>query len=93
MATTMNKDQDYYSLLGLDFETCTAKDISKAYRKVALKYHPDKNKDPKAVDIFHALSKAYEVLQDPKAKAAYDKACFFLFYTIFTLVLVTFVKS
>ena len=47
--------------------------ITKAYRKKALKCHPDKNPDNKeAAELFHELSKALEVLTDPKAKAAYD---------------------
>ncbi len=50
------------------------KDIRRAYRKKALKVHPDKNKnDPKANALFHELSEALEVLVDKSARSAYDK--------------------
>ncbi|XP_043554191.1 dnaJ homolog subfamily C member 17 [Chiloscyllium plagiosum] len=64
---------DLYSLLGVS-EDATGKEIKKAYRQKALKCHPDKNPDnPKAVELFHQLSQALEVLTDAAAKAAYDK--------------------
>ncbi|KAL8594759.1 hypothetical protein ACOMHN_047477 [Nucella lapillus] len=63
---------DLYGILGISSEA-TGKQIVKAYRKKALKCHPDKNPDnPKAAELFHELSKALEVLTDPAAKAAYD---------------------
>uniref|UniRef100_A0A673C2V8 DnaJ (Hsp40) homolog, subfamily C, member 17 n=1 Tax=Sphaeramia orbicularis TaxID=375764 RepID=A0A673C2V8_9TELE len=50
--------------------------IKKAYRQKALTCHPDKNPDnPKAVELFHQLSQALEVLTDAAARAAYDKIC------------------
>ncbi|XP_068689681.1 dnaJ homolog subfamily C member 17-like [Montipora foliosa] len=62
----------YYEILGVTRES-SEKEITKAYRKKALKCHPDKNPDNKeAADLFLELSKALEVLTDPKAKAAYD---------------------
>eukprot|EP00123_Amoebidium_parasiticum_P007015 comp17817_c0_seq1/m.17931 comp17817_c0_seq1/g.17931 ORF comp17817_c0_seq1/g.17931 comp17817_c0_seq1/m.17931 type:complete len:328 (-) comp17817_c0_seq1:132-1115(-) len=64
-------DTEYYQLLGVSPEA-TEKEITRAYRKKALQYHPDKNPSKEAVKIFHDLSKAYEILLDPKAKAAYD---------------------
>ncbi|XP_038639348.1 dnaJ homolog subfamily C member 17 isoform X2 [Scyliorhinus canicula] len=64
---------DLYSLLEVS-EDATSKEIKKAYRQKALKCHPDKNPDnPKAVELFHQLSQALEVLTDAAAKAAYDK--------------------
>ncbi|XP_031702891.1 dnaJ homolog subfamily C member 17 isoform X2 [Anarrhichthys ocellatus] len=66
---------DLYGLLGIDI-TATSKEIKKAYRQKALTCHPDKNPDnPKAVELFHQLSQALEVLTDAAAKAAYDKIC------------------
>lgn len=64
--------QDLYGILGVSPEA-TKKELVKAYRKRALKCHPDKNPDnPKAAELFHELANALEVLTDPSAKAAYD---------------------
>ncbi|KAF7665021.1 hypothetical protein LDENG_00158390 [Lucifuga dentata] len=66
---------DLYGLLGVE-SAATTKEIKKAYRQKALTCHPDKNPgNPKAVELFHQLSQALEVLADAAARAAYDKVC------------------
>lgn len=63
---------DHYSTLGVS-RNATDEEIKKAYRQMALKYHPDRNQDdPKAADEFKKVAAAYEVLGDPKKKAEYD---------------------
>lgn len=53
--------KDFYKELGLT-KNATLDEIKKAYKKLALKYHPDKNKDPGAEEKFKTVSEAYEVL-------------------------------
>ena len=54
-------------------EKASADEIKKAYRKLARKYHPDVNKDPKAEEKFKEINAAYEVLSDPQKKQQYDQ--------------------
>ena len=64
--------KDYYKILGLD-KNASKDDIKKAYRKLAQKYHPDKNKDdPSAEKKFKDVSEAYQVLSDPEKRKKYD---------------------
>lgn len=63
---------DYYSILGVD-RNANQDDIKKSYRKLALKWHPDKNKDPEAVDMFKKIGEAYDTLSDPEKRKVYDQ--------------------
>ncbi len=65
--------RDYYEVLGIS-KGASAAEIKKAYRKVAMKYHPDRNPDDKAAeDKFKEAAEAYEVLSDEQKKARYDR--------------------
>jgi len=64
--------KDYYKILGVD-KTASEEEIKKAYRKLAIKYHPDKNKgDKEAENKFKEIAEAYEVLKDPEKRKKYD---------------------
>lgn len=63
---------NHYTCLGLS-ESASVEDIKKAYRRLALKHHPDKSKAPDSVDKFKKLVDAYDTLSDPKKKLDYDK--------------------
>nr|UTS59888.1 heat shock protein 20 [Monochamus alternatus] len=63
--------KDYYSILGIS-KGASDDDIKKAYRKLALKYHPDKNKSAGAEERFKEVAEAYEVLSDKKKRDIYD---------------------
>lgn len=64
--------KDYYKTLGIS-PTASEEEIKKAYRKMALKYHPDKNKCPSAEEKFKQVAEAYDVLSDSKKRRMYDK--------------------
>lgn len=64
--------KDYYKILGISKEA-SDEDIKKAYRKMALKFHPDKNKSPTAEENFKSVAEAYEVLSDKKKRDIYDQ--------------------
>jgi len=69
----MSEKRDYYDVLGVA-KNATAAEIKKAYRKLALKYHPDKNEDDAAAeDKFKEAAEAYEVLSSDEKKARYDQ--------------------
>lgn len=64
--------KDYYCILGIE-KGASDEDIKKAYRKQALRFHPDKNKSPQAEEKFKEVAEAYEVLSDPKKREIYDQ--------------------
>ena len=68
----MAEKRDYYEVLGVS-KNATPDEIKKAYRKLAMKYHPDVNKDPGAEDKFKEINEAYEVLSDEQKRQTYDQ--------------------
>lgn len=69
----MAAEIDYYKILGVD-KSATADEIKKAYKKVAIKYHPDRNPgDKEAEEKFKQAAEAYDVLRDPDKRARYDQ--------------------
>src|SRR3954453_2169317 len=69
----MSAQRDYYEVLGLE-RSASGKEIATAYRKLAVRYHPDKNPgDEEAIARFKECSEAFEVLNDPDKRARYDR--------------------
>ncbi|MGZ9413733.1 molecular chaperone DnaJ [Mycoplasma sp. AC157] len=66
------KKRDYYEVLEIN-KNATDKEIKIAYRKLAMKYHPDKNKETDAEEKFKEVNEAYEVLSNPEKRAQYDQ--------------------
>ncbi len=69
----MAEPRDYYEVLGITREA-DAKAIKDAFRQLALKYHPDRNKEAGASDRFKEIAEAYAVLSDPRKRAEYNAA-------------------
>jgi len=68
----MTTKRDYYDILGIS-KSASQEEIKKAYRKLALQWHPDKNKSPEANEKFKEINEAYEVLSNPQKKQTYDQ--------------------
>ena len=73
MESKSNKKRDFYEILGLQ-KSATQQEIKAAYRRLALKWHPDKNNNSKeSNEFFKILSEAYSVLFDPQRRKHYDR--------------------
>ena len=68
----MEVERDYYATLGVD-KAASPEEIKKAYRLLVRRYHPDANQSAEALELFHAVQEAYEVLSDPEKRQAYDR--------------------
>lgn len=67
----IKRKKDYYEILGLE-KSCSVDDVRKAYRKLSLKVHPDKNNAPGAEEAFKMVSKAFQCLSDEESRKKYD---------------------
>jgi len=68
----IRKKKDYYAVLGVE-RRCSVEEIRKAYRRLSLKVHPDKNKAPGAEDAFKLVSKAFKCLSNDQSRRTYDQ--------------------
>ena len=66
------RKRDYYDVLGVE-RNASEEEIKKAFRKLALEYHPDRNKNDDAADKFKEINEAYQILSDPKKRSSYDR--------------------
>ena len=66
------KKRDYYEVLGVS-RSASEEEVRKAFRKLALEYHPDRNKSDGAAEKFKEINEAYQVLADPKKRTDYDR--------------------
>ncbi len=64
-------EENWYDILGCNVKS-SQEDIEDAFRVLAKQYHPDKNKDPKAIEMFYKISNAYQILSDREVRAFYD---------------------
>jgi len=71
MSSSSFQDKDYYSTLGIS-NIATQEEVKSAYKKLALNWHPDRNKEPGADEMFKIISEAYEILSCPEKKSKYD---------------------
>ena len=68
----MAAKRDYYEVLGVS-KTSSPDEIKQQYRKLALKFHPDRNKSSEAAEHFKEISEAYAILSDPEKRQTYDQ--------------------
>lgn len=68
----MNEESDFYKILGIN-KNATHDEIRKSYKKLVLKFHPDKNPTDEAPIIFRKIQTAYETLSDPEKRRKYDQ--------------------
>ena len=68
----MPNERDYYEVLGVERRAGSA-EIADAYRKLAIKFHPDKNRAPNAKDAFQKISTAFACLSDAEKRKIYDE--------------------